>query len=206
MSMLKETFISLIKNYTNDDAIIQTLWKEIESKHSVKKRFYHNLSHLEKMLQELESVKSQITDWNSILFSLFYHDFIYSTVRHDNEERSSNKAKVVMQLLSVPVETIAKTEKTILATKKHSKRNDNDVNLFLDADLTILGQEWDDYLKYAHNIRKEYAVFPNLIFNSARRLFLNNIFALSRIFITDYFYDKYEKKARYNVDRELEIL
>ena len=58
--MLKETFIELLKNYTDDNRLINVLWTEIEKNHSSKKRHYHTLQHLENLLSQLTNVKKEI--------------------------------------------------------------------------------------------------------------------------------------------------
>ncbi|MBM9575794.1 hypothetical protein JWG45_01380 [Leptospira sp. 201903070] len=49
----------------------------------------------------------------------------------------------------------------ILATKGHPTSEDLDTNIFLDADLSILGEEWDLYSGYCKNIRKEYSIYSD---------------------------------------------
>ena len=94
--MLKKKFISLVSNYSEDSEYIQSLWDEIATHHSKKNRHYHNISHLENLYQNLSNIKTQIKDWDMILFALFYHDIIYNALKQNNEERS---AKKVMQIL-----------------------------------------------------------------------------------------------------------
>ena len=62
--MLKENFFNLIKNYSENESLIQNLWNEIELNYSSKKRFYHTLNHLENILNQLLEVKSEIKNWN----------------------------------------------------------------------------------------------------------------------------------------------
>ncbi|WP_036025708.1 hypothetical protein [Leptospira noguchii] len=46
-----------------------------------------------------------------------------------------------------------------MATKAHLQSNDPDTNLFTDADLSILGQDWNIYSKYYKNIIMEYSIY-----------------------------------------------
>jgi predicted metal-dependent HD superfamily phosphohydrolase len=47
------------------------------------------LQHLQNMYTQLAMVKEKIQDWDTVLFSLFYHDIIYKSTAKDNEEQSA---------------------------------------------------------------------------------------------------------------------
>lgn len=91
--MLRETFKQLISNYTDNEALMSDLWAEIESKYSSRKRHYHTLRHLENLLLELREVKNKIEKWDTILFTLFYHDVVYNVLKSNNEEKSAEFAE-----------------------------------------------------------------------------------------------------------------
>ena len=90
--MLKETFIELLTNYTDSDNLTDELWTEIEKNYTNKKRHYHTLQHLDNLLTQLTEVKDQIQNWNTILFTLYYHDIVYNSLKSDNEEKSAELA------------------------------------------------------------------------------------------------------------------
>lgn len=204
--MLKENFISLVNIYTNDHALIDELWKETEKYYSGKKRYYHNLAHLESLLDQLSAVKAKIHDWNTLLFTLYYHDIIYNPVKNDNEEKSAALAGKRMQQLEVPAEKILQCRARILATKKHEISADSDTNYFIDADLSILGQPWTVYETYYKNVRKEYAVYPDVIYKPGRKKVLRHFLHMQQIFKTDEFSQKFEWQAKENLQKELELL
>lgn len=204
--MLQNTFIQLCSAYTNDNSLIQKLWNEIETAYSNKKRYYHTLSHLEFLFQQLTNVKEKIQDWHAILFSIFYHDIFYHVLKKDNEEQSALLAEKRLSELTVSENKIAKCKEQILATKSHNVSNDNDTNLFTDADLSILGQGWNIYETYTKQIRKEYSVYPGFIYKPARKKVLLHFLEMEKIFKTDKFYNLLEKQARENITREIEEL
>jgi predicted metal-dependent HD superfamily phosphohydrolase len=204
--MLKEHFIFLINNYSNDTNLIAQLWNEIEKNYSNKNRHYHTLSHLENLLIQLSEVKKEIKNWDTILFSLFYHDAVYNVLKSNNEEKSAELAEKRMKQISVPLQLIEECKSQIIATKKHNFDSNNDTNYFTDADLSVLGQSWEVYSEYFKNVRKEYRFYPNLIYNSGRKKVLNHFLNMDRIFKTEYFYYKFELQAKENLQRELEIL
>jgi predicted metal-dependent HD superfamily phosphohydrolase len=204
--MIKSVFINLALEHHPNVKWIEQLWTEIETTYSNPKRHYHTLHHLEHLTQELECIKDKIQDWNTVLFSVFYHDLVYNPLRRDNEERSAAIAEHRLHSIDVPADKIAACKKQILATQKHIFSGDNDTDLFTDADLSILGKEWTIYKAYAQAIRKEYALYPDLIYKPGRKEVVQHFLQMEKIFKTEPFFAKYEKQARQNLQWELEEL
>lgn len=204
--MLQETFQRLLENYTSEKRKADELWKEIETNYCHKKRHYHNLTHLENLLLELLEIKTSIKDWDTILFSLYYHDIIYNPLKTTNEEKSAELAVNRLQLISAPAPIIKGCVYQILATKKHQACDDSDTNYFTDADLSILGQQWNVYAGYYKNIRKEYALFPDLVYTAGRKKVLQHFLQMEHIFKTEHFFKKFELQARENMQQELDAL
>ena len=204
--MLKETFIELLTKYTDNDSLKNELWTEIEKNYSSKKRHYHTLQHLDNLLSQLIDVKSEIQNWETILFTLFFHDIIYNSIKSDNEEKSAELAEKRMKQISVSNDKIELCKKQILATKSHIKSTDSDTNYFTDADLSVLGQNRETYLLYCKNVRKEYSIYPALVYNPGRKKILNHFLSMDRIFKTDFFYNKFETQAKHNLQKEIESL
>lgn len=204
--MLKETFTALISNYTNDDRLKAQLWDEIESAYTDASRHYHSMAHLENLLHQLTAVKGNIHSWETILFTLYYHDIVYNVLASDNEVQSADLAVERMQQIEVPEQLIEDCKNQILATQKHLKSPDIDTNYFIDADLSVLGQHWEIYSAYAQNVRKEYAVYPDEIYNAGRKKVLEHFIGMEQIFKTDYFSNHFEQQAKQNLQRELELL
>ncbi len=204
--MLKENFIQLISGYAADERLIKQLWDEIDENYSHKKRHYHTLQHLENLLLQLHEVKDQIKHWNTVLFSLYYHDIIYNALKRNNEEKSAEFAQSRMQLINVPRPIIKDCVLQILATKKHEITDDEEINFFTDADLSILGQPWNIYEEYYKNVRKEYSLFPDLIYIPGRKKVIQHFLQMERIFKTDFFFNKFELQAKENLQKELDQL
>lgn len=204
--MLKEIFTDLVNKYASNSGIVQKLWDEIEKQYTSPKRFYHNLQHLENMYRQLESCREQIEDWDSLMFSLFYHDIIYKATSKDNEEKSALAAIKALTAINYPKEKIKLCGEQILATKGHELSPDNDTNLFTDADLSILGSDWDSYLEYSKQVRKEYAIYPDFMYNPGRKKALQHFIEMEKIFKTHHFREKFEESARKNIDTEISLL
>lgn len=203
--MLKETFIELAKRYSDDTGLISESWNEISGHYSDKERHYHTLAHIDHMLTQLSEVKGDVSNWDAVLFSLYYHDIIYDIGRSDNEMQSALLADKRMKQLTVPEALIESSKNQIIATKTHLQSTDSDTNYFTDADLAVLGQDWEGYLTYAENVRKEYAIYPDFIYNPGRKKVLQHFLDMERIFKTDHFHTKLEDQAKKNLSKELEF-
>lgn len=203
---LKDQFEQLCCPFSKDAGIINTLWKEIETQYTEKGRHYHNLLHLENMFRELDLVKSNISDFTAVSFSVFYHDIIYNASSKSNEEKSALKAAKRLAELGLSQDHITHISDQILATQLHQKSIDEDTNYLLDADLSILGKDFESYLVYTRMIRKEYSIYPDLLYKPGRKKVLKHFLELSSIFKTDYFKTKYEVQARSNITAELQLL
>ena len=204
--MLEQVFVDLLNRYASDEKYIAQLWSEINKHYSNKHRHYHNLSHLDHLLQQLIEVKNDVADWDTILFSLYYHDIIYKPLSKDNEENSAKFAVKILRSISYPAAQTLKCEHQILSTKTHVKDADNDTNLLLDADLSILGEPKPIYECYCKNVRREYAIVPELLYKRGRVKVLQQFLAMESIFKTMHFINKYEEQARKNIAFEIEML
>ena len=204
--MISELFVAAASKVTPDVSLVPPLWMEIEKQYSHRSRHYHNLAHLEKMTAELETVKELVEDFEGIVFSIVYHDIVYNATKKDNEEKSAELARKRLTSLSYPPQAAERVARHILATKSHQKSEDNDTNLFTDADLSVLGAPWEVYQEYYGQIRKEYAIYPDLLYKPGRRKVLQHFLDLPAIFKTAVFHTRYERQARENLFRELETL
>ncbi|TLX23844.1 hypothetical protein FE904_19845 [Chryseobacterium indologenes] len=203
---VKNQFEQLCVSLTTDENLISTLWKEIEKKYTEKSRHYHVLTHLENMFLELESVQDKISDCTAVSFSVFYHDIVYDATSKSNEEKSAAVAKTRLARLGLHQDKISLISDQIIATKAHLKSEHTDTNYLLDADLSVLGKDLGTYLDYTQKIRKEYSIYPNILYNPGRKKVLRHFLELESIFKTDYFKEKYEMQARDNISHEIGLL
>ncbi len=204
MMSLQQSFLQLVTPYSTT-IHAQKLWAELAIAYTTQERHYHTLTHLKNLLDQLLQVKTEIADWNTILFTLFYHDIIYNPLKNDNEDQSAQLAVQRMRELNLPPSTIEKCRGQILATIGHQVAIDQDTNYFTDADLSILGAERELYLQYTKNVRKEYNDYPDLVYNAGRAKVLKHFLAMEKIYKTEYFHQRFEVNAKLNLERELEL-
>lgn len=204
--MLENSFRLLLRKYTDDSTIIDRFWNEINTCYAEPHRHYHTLSHLNHFLKELNGIITRLENWVASLFAIYYHDIIYDPLQSDNEEQSAILASERMRQINVPDSVITTAIGHIMATRSHEINEDPDVNYFTDADLSVLGQAPDIYKAYSDNIRKEYREYPDAIYCRGRKKVLSGFLQMTRIFKTDFFYEKYEERARINIKAEIALL
>lgn len=203
---IKTTFQHLFATYSEDRHLFTSFWTEIEIRYCAKNRHHHNLVHIEHVINELKSIQTEVLDWDVLLFSAFYHDIVYQSTAKDNEELSAAFAQCRLSKIQFPETKIKHVVNQILATKTHEFSSDLDTHYFLDADLSILGHDWESYEQYSTSIKKEYAIYPDFLYNLGRKKALIHFLSRQGIFQTPYFKNKYEKQARINIQREIDTL
>ncbi len=166
-----------------------------------KQRHYHTLMHIKHMLALVsESGNTQ----SEAGWATWYHDYVYRPGRSDNEQRSAAIARDTLAGLQVPQSVIDRTCDIILATRSHRFAGTDPVlQGVLDADMAILGTPPARYGEYCDEVRREFGLTPRLLFNRGRRHFIAEVLSQSRIFATDWFYERFEAQARSNLQAEL---
>jgi len=203
--MIKTEFLKSLENYSTDSIQNFTMLERIEKEYTSSNRHYHTLNHLDNLLTELADNKEKFASWDVIVFAIAYHDVVYNTLKSNNEEKSAEFARKELTKISVPENLIIRCEQLILATKKHTYA-DFETNLFTDADLSILGATPEVYKLYSNQIRKEFSIYPDLVYNPGRRKVLKHFLDMEKIFKTNEFVIAYESKARINLQTELNSL
>ena len=207
MKTLEQQWNNLCAEFSTDSALIHMLFSEIKSQYNSPKRFYHNLNHIQALLNQAKSFKSTINNYNIVCFAIWYHDIIYSTTKHNNEQKSAETAIKNLKLLQLSSEKIDLCASLIRSTQNHQPLNDDDDNrLLLDFDLDILGADWNTYTSYTKNIRKEYGRYPNFMYKKGRKKALRHFLERDRIYHSNHYFNEKETKARENINRELELL
>ncbi|HYG18928.1 MAG TPA: hypothetical protein VD816_08360 [Ohtaekwangia sp.] len=203
MSALYQAFLNTSSNHSRDANMISTCWDEILKAYSEPSRTYHNLHHLHHFLEQVTSVKHLVHEWDCVIFSLVYHDFICDPLATDNESRSAALAAMRLTALNVPAEKINLCREMIMATRGHYRHEHGDINFFTDADLAILGATPSAYGAYMNAVRKEYALVPESVYRAGRIKILKHFLALAEIYKTPEFRRRYEAQARENMLKEV---
>jgi predicted metal-dependent HD superfamily phosphohydrolase len=201
---LQERYSDLLTKIGFNSNEIKTLWLDLEKAYSGKSRHYHNLNHLEEMIELFDKYESELKSPNEILFSIFYHDYIYKATKKDNELKSAEYAVKVLSNNEAFDKSLVFD--AICATQQHQHNKIEDINWLIDFDLKILSKNWEAYQFYYNQIRKEYRIYPDFLYKPGRAKALKHFLENEFIFQTNEFRKLYEEKARMNIEKEMLLL
>jgi predicted metal-dependent HD superfamily phosphohydrolase len=184
---------------------------ELVRAYAVSERHYHNLTHIEAMLGLMRSYENVLSDPQSVEAAIWFHDAIYDTRRHDNEEKSAELAADRLTGLLSP-DRIALIASMIRATAGHhvpdglDDTQRHDCALFLDMDLSIIGSTPDLFVAYENAVRREYGWVPDALWREGRRKVLQSFLDRPAIYASPQFRASHEATARANLTRSIERL
>ncbi len=202
-----ERWRELLIHYGVDDEGVEASSHAIITAYTAASRHYHNMRHVDDILQNLATFRKEANNINVLTFAAIYHDLIYNTRRKDNEEQSAVYAEQEMTGFSIPQDIIESTAAVIRATiHGNSTSDDPDISLFLDCDLIILGANKDLYKRYAEWIREEYRWVPGILYRRNRKRLLKQFLAREQIYNLPDIREKYEQQARDNMTQEIAVL
>jgi predicted metal-dependent HD superfamily phosphohydrolase len=207
LSELRYRWDMLMLSLDMDEALAAELYDDLVNHYDDDGRFYHDLSHIHKILSVIDEMGGQIQDSAAVKLAAWYHDVIYDVRRSDNEARSAEYAGDVLRRMKIGKTRIASVKQMILATEvDHGLPKDVDSQILSDADLVTLASIPEQYDDNARAIRQEYAFVPEGAFRLARKEILNGFLKRERIFHTETMHKKYEQRARENLRREIAAL
>jgi len=204
--ILKEYWNAVLLKYT-DTLYSDELFSKLIQHYTESNRHYHNINHIQKMLDFSSELSSEIKDKEVIQLAIFYHDIIYNSLSKTNEIDSAALAVLELSKTNFPAEKIKLVEQFIISTQKHFPLiEDTDLYYFLDFDLAILGTERSVYESYVEKIRKEYKWIPGFMYKKARKEVLQHFLEREHIYFTEIFRNNYEANARENLKFEIEVM
>ena len=179
------------------DKVIEA-YNELMEKYAEPHRKYHNAYHIDSCLEAFEEVRELAINPYTLELAIWYHDAVYNIHASDNEERSALLAREVMTTLRILPKFIQEVEEIILATKHSSVPTGYDAKLMLDIDISNMGKP-EAFKKVNRLVREEYASVAQERSVEGRSNILEVFLARPRIYLSDYFYEKYEAIARENI-------
>lgn len=197
----------LMAFYGVASAQAEALFVDLVAHYEGNGRYYHNLYHIQNVLETIESLHACAQDIRAIQLAAWFHDVIYDVHRTDNETQSAIYAGTVLNKVGVPAETIAKVGQMIRATR-HNRAcpADIDCQIMLDADLATFASDWETQEEIERAIRQEYAFVPEEAYREGRQLILQNFLKRERIYCTELMFEVREAVARENISRTIELL
>lgn len=185
------------------EAIHQALTQRYAEPH----RAYHGMGHIEALLQGQFTYRDLIQDQRAVMLAIWFHDAIYDTQQHDNEERSAVLAGEMLHQAGADAALIDSVQRKVRATHRHEWTDgDPDTAVFLDLDLGILAASPEAYDRYAKQVAQEYAWVPEPAYKQGRAKVLQAFLDRPQIYFTPALRAKWEDSARANLKRELAAL
>jgi predicted metal-dependent HD superfamily phosphohydrolase len=186
---------------------------EIRARYSEPGRFYHTWGHAIAVLGRVNYVCEAFSGDDLAPFThadlrraALLHDVIYDVTKGSprNEQESAAYAATVF---SDP----ERCQELILATAEHGKPEAVSfplpVALFLDSDLAFAFAEerWESFEQRNHEIEQEYMQhFGAMEVRRGRLAFLQRLQGQPHLFLTEYFRERFEAKAREHLGRLIE--
>jgi predicted metal-dependent HD superfamily phosphohydrolase len=186
----------------------ETMRRKLRDMYGAPDRHYHAVSHIEDLLALAERHADLVTDPEVTEAAIWFHDAILDTRRSDNEARSAALAREWLTGLAEP-DRIDRVAGMIEATARHEVpaglggEQRDQVLLFLDMDLSILGADAARFDAYEAAVRREYDWVPEDAWRKGRADVLRRFLDRDAIFATPRFHTQCEAQARDNLERSL---
>lgn len=186
-----------------NDAVLTELRGRLAEPH----RRYHTQAHVDALLRWLAIHAGLATRCDLIEAAIWFHDAIYDPARDDNEAQSAELARTELVAIGWPADAVERVATLVLATRHNdAPPDDPDAWLFLDLDLSVLGQGPATYAAYADAIRAEYAFVDAQRYREGRCQVLARLLARDPIYRTPVLRNAWEIAARANLGEELQRL
>ena len=180
-------------------------WDTLERYYGETHRHYHGFSHIAHCLAQHDLTADDMQEPDAVEMAIWFHDAVHEPRALDNEARS---AELFRYLGSSGFQRsfVERVCGLILATIHDDPPLTHDQKFIVDIDLSSFGLPWDEYLRDTEFLRREQAGTPDALYHLVSLQFLKALARRPRIFHTDYFYQRYERVARENIERYRGIL
>lgn len=169
-------------------------------------RYYHTADHIEACLHHFDGVKTLAQSPVEVEIAIWFHDAVYQTQSHQNEQKSADWAARFLHQAGVAQDRCHRVHHLIMTTHKHEAQDDQDPALMIDIDLAILGQDAQTFADFEVNIRQEYTWVPAVQYCQRRSEILETFLQRPYVYQTAYFQERYEAVARANLQTAISRL
>lgn len=187
-------------------ARLQALQAQVLARYREPQRHYHTIQHLDECFERWPEIRSHAVRPAEVELALWFHDAVYDTHRADNEELSAVLARDAALGLGVSADAAQRVADLILLTRHAAEPEGPDAEALVDVDLSILGAASARFDEYESQVRREYAWVPEETFRRRRGEILEQFLARPYIYSTGLFRERYEPRARANLQRSLRAL
>ena len=174
-------------------------YTDLKMRYNEKHRKYHNVAHIQSVLDELTRTRHIAENAHSIELALWFHDAIYDSFSKSNEKDSADLADSFISENKGSEELQETVYSLTMATEHNFVPKINDQRLIVDIDLSILGSTESRYAEFETSIRQEYKYVPWFIFKKKRIELLQYFLDRESIYSHEYYVDLLESPARVNI-------
>lgn len=187
------------------------LIRAVQAAYAHPPRAYHSFAHAQEVLAHVGEVTAG-PGWKQpreVVLAALFHDAVYLAGAADNEAKSADlAAQAIETFLPGQAIDVARVRELILLTARHGKLTPADVDAdaahFLDCDMAILAAEPARFDAYDAAIAEEYrGAIPGFVFRFNRKRFLKRLLDAPRLYLSDFFHQRLDARARENLRRAL---
>jgi predicted metal-dependent HD superfamily phosphohydrolase len=189
-----------------DSPTLRQLYADVRARYAESHRHYHTHQHLAECFEKVQDIIVLAPHPAEVKLALWFHDAVYDTRRHDNEQRSAEWARGAAQDLGARAEIAERIYDLIMSTRHAAEPVGPDAQVLVDVDLSILGAEAGRFREYEMQVRREYSWVPDDTFRLGRAKILKDFLGRPQIYSTARFRERYEAPARRNLRDSLERL
>ncbi|MEO1965746.1 hypothetical protein [Hyphomonas sp.] len=187
------------------------LMEALRQRHGEPQRHYHTWAHVEALLGHYRRWVRYLNRPGPVLWALYWHDAVYDPRAKDNEEQSARllEREAAGHLSPHDIDfaaTIIRATATHTVPEGLLTQDAEDLALFLDMDLSILGAPEAVYDRYEQDIRAEYAFVPDEAYRAGRGAILTGFLSRPRLYFTDIAHAEWDAAARANLTRAVRVL
>lgn len=182
------------------------LSEELVERWSEPHRSYHDLSHLLRVLESIETLTDS-RGHPELMAAAWFHDAVHQGQAGTDEQQSADLARNRLGMAGWDRKRCGRVAELILVTVDHKPdAHDSEAQILVDADLSILGADSATYQEYARDVRDEYRHVPDHEFAPARAEILTQLLTKPTLFHTEQGMAMWEVQARDNVRGEISAL
>jgi len=183
------------------------VWDLLVRNYSSSGRYYHCIGHLIHCLEQHDLAREMMADADAVEMAIWFHDVVLEAQSPDNERHSAELFRSLAEGQFAPA-FVERVVGLILvtdhrATDHRISPQSNDYRLLVDIDLSSFALPWKEYLRDTMALRRENRAMPDDQYHAGHRRFLEGLMGRQRIFQSDFFYRRYENRARSNIQRYL---
>jgi predicted metal-dependent HD superfamily phosphohydrolase len=172
-------------------------WAILERRYDESHRHYHDKRHLAHCLMEFDLALDRMLNPDQVEMAIWFHDVINQPGHPDNEALSAELFRGLAEAV-MPAQFVSAVVDLILVTRHREPPSNPDHQILCDIDLASLGCPWECYLRDTGYLRAEFRG-SDQDYCQSKRAFLEAMLRRPRIFLTDFFHDRYERLARENL-------